>query len=170
MVTSTVPDDPRTSPGPERGSDRSPTALGAARLQRAGLRDALVALEAAVAAPLPGRVGAWGRTVHDALATLTAAFERHLAVTEGSEGLFQEILLSSPRLEQSVAAVRDEHRSLGMQLSEVTTAARILDPVPQAAAELRETALGLLAAFVRHRQRGSDLVYEAYATDIGGSE
>jgi hypothetical protein len=33
---------------------------------------------------------------------------------------------------------------------------------------IRERANELMRELVLHRQRGSDLVYEAYATDIGG--
>jgi hypothetical protein len=33
---------------------------------------------------------------------------------------------------------------------------------------VRQRADELLAALSRHRQRGADLVYEAYATDLGG--
>jgi hypothetical protein len=33
---------------------------------------------------------------------------------------------------------------------------------------VRDLGMALLASLVRHRQRGSDLVYEAYAVDIGG--
>ena len=33
---------------------------------------------------------------------------------------------------------------------------------------LREQALGILAGIVRHRQRGADLLYEAYDVDVGG--
>jgi hypothetical protein len=36
---------------------------------------------------------------------------------------------------------------------------------PQA---LRDGLTDLLAELVRHRQRGADLVYEAYSVDIGG--
>jgi hypothetical protein len=34
----------------------------------------------------------------------------------------------------------------------------------------RRHALELMAALVRHRQRGADLVYEAYSVDIGGED
>jgi len=34
----------------------------------------------------------------------------------------------------------------------------------------REAINQLLALLARHRQRGSDLIYEAYAVDIGGSD
>ena len=33
----------------------------------------------------------------------------------------------------------------------------------------REACIQLLGRLVRHRQRTSDLIYEAYAVDIGGS-
>ena len=36
--------------------------------------------------------------------------------------------------------------------------------------DLRERATGLLGHLVRHRQRGADLIYEAYQTDIGGGD
>lgn len=177
MAPATAPDDPeaglagvpasaRTSGGGRAG----PTALGAARIERAGLHDALVALEAAVAAPVPGRVADWGRAVHEALVTVTAVFERHLAVTEGADGLFADIVQTSPRCARAVAAIRAHHRTLGTELAEATAHARTLDPVQDAAAGLREHVMRLLAAFIRHRQMGSDLVYDAYATDIGGSE
>ena len=36
--------------------------------------------------------------------------------------------------------------------------------------DLRERATELLGHIVRHRQRGADLIYEAYETDIGGGD
>jgi hypothetical protein len=36
------------------------------------------------------------------------------------------------------------------------------------AEEMRVELTALLAALARHRQRGADLVYEAYAVDLGG--
>ncbi len=35
-------------------------------------------------------------------------------------------------------------------------------------AAIREQALQLLTAIVRHRQLGADLLYEAYDVDVGG--
>ena len=36
--------------------------------------------------------------------------------------------------------------------------------------DVREEALGLLQAIARHRQRGADLIYEAYSVDIEGGD
>ena len=35
---------------------------------------------------------------------------------------------------------------------------------------MREHGTTVLGRIVRHRQRGADLIYEAYATDIGGGD
>ena len=37
-------------------------------------------------------------------------------------------------------------------------------------ADLRERGTDLLARLSRHRQRGADLIFEAYDTDIGGGD
>jgi hypothetical protein len=161
--------DPASATGEARPG-LTPRALQDVRLQRAGLHDAMVALEGALAAPMPGRVGAWGLAVHHALADLASAFERHLAVTEGSHGLFRDIIASAPRLSRAARDVQSEHELIGAQIREVTTAARMLDPVPEAATALREATVELVATLARHRQKGADLVYDAYSTDIGGSE
>ena len=39
---------------------------------------------------------------------------------------------------------------------------------PEWVERLRSVLTSLLVALARHRQRGADLVYEAYAVDIGG--
>jgi hypothetical protein len=36
--------------------------------------------------------------------------------------------------------------------------------------EVRERGTTLIAALVRHRQRGSDLMYEGYSVDMGGQD
>jgi hypothetical protein len=36
--------------------------------------------------------------------------------------------------------------------------------------EVRDRGNTLLSALIRHRQRGADLVYEAYTVDIGGQD
>ena len=148
----------------------STDAVQAARIGRAGLHDALVEVETAISAPVPGRVDLWRSTLHEALIMLDAAFERHLAITEGGGGLFEEIMASSPHLAHAVDEIRAEHRTIGDRIGEVMISTRSMDPVPWAATAVREQALGVLEALIRHRQRGADLVYDAYTIDIGGSE
>lgn len=148
--------------------DRDAT-LSEVRAQRADLWRHLVALEDAVATPMPGRVGAWAAQVHDALVDLAATFERHVAVTEGTDGLFASVRDKAPRLEGALERLRVEHEEIGATLANELRALRGLDngSGTDAAAHARERLTALLSLLSRHRQEGADLVYEAYAIDLG---
>jgi hypothetical protein len=140
--------------------------LRALRRQRADLRDSMSALERALAAPAPGRAGAWAERVHVALVELSADFREHVDVTEGPGGLYRGLLTTAPRLSNAVARLTREHA----QIADLVDAllARVSGPGGHAVDPVRDLGLALLGRLVRHRQRGSDLVYEAYAVDVGG--
>lgn len=145
--------------------DRS---LSEVRAQRADLWRHMVALEDAIATPMPGRVAAWAAHVHDALVDLAATLERHIAVTEGSPGLFSAVLDSAPRLEGAVDRLRIEHDEVSAALAGELRGLRGLDDASGlVASEARERLTALLSLLSRHRQEGADLVYEAYAVDLG---
>jgi hypothetical protein len=126
-------------------------------------------LESALAAPAAERSVIWGELVHQALVDLADDFVDHIEVTEGPEGLHQAILSGAVRLANAVNALAAEHAVITAEIAalvrrtEPPVAARDVDPT-------RERATGLLADLVRHRQRGADLIYEAYDTDIGGGD
>lgn len=150
----------------------SAAAVDQARSARADLRAALVTLEDAAAAPAPRRLEAWVMTVHDALVDLGAAFERHIAVTEGPDGLLERIKNEAPRLAAPVSALVDEHQQLRDRISETVDLARqAADRTdPGAADQVRQAVTDLMGTIVYHRQAGSDLVYEAYEVDIGAGD
>jgi hypothetical protein len=83
--------------------------------------------------------------------------------------LYDDIRATAPRLSHGVEMQESEHAEL---LAEVH---RLLDERdeglrdPEDVTAHREAVTRLLDLLARHRQRGSDLVYEAYAVDIGGS-
>jgi hypothetical protein len=143
--------------------------LDAVRLRRAELRETINLLEAALAAPATGRAVVWGEAVHAALVMIADDFVAHVEVTEGPGGLHQSIAAADPRLANAVAALTAEHATVSAEL-----AALVADSQPPVTAvdvaDLRERGTALLAHLIRHRQRGADLVYEAYATDIGGED
>ena len=145
------------------------TALHALALRRAELRESIGALEASLAAPASGRPVVWGERVHTALVTVAGDFREHIAVTEGDGGLHQAILAGDLRLANAVDALTSEHHLIGAEL-----AALVEDTEPPVTAEdapqVRERATRLLGIVVGHRQRGADLIYEAYQTDIGGGD
>ena len=149
---------------------RDTAALQAARAQRANLHHVLVALEAAIAGPVPGRSDAWAMEVHEALVEVGATFERHIAVTEGADGLFDEIVRSAPRLANAVESLKSEHNDIRHAISYMLVAIRQNEQDGTDTADIREATMSLLARLVRHRQHGADLVFEAYTVDIGGSD
>lgn len=134
------------------------------RSRRADLHAILVDLEKAAAAAAPGREGAWIDQVRAQLERVGPAFDDHIAATEGPDGLFDKVRRRSPRLDVQCRRLTEEHRTITKQLS--ATKAALDGDVGQ----VRTAILDLLRELVRHRQGGADLVYEAYAVDIGGSE
>ncbi|HKC28269.1 MAG TPA: hypothetical protein VKB75_09680 [Jatrophihabitans sp.] len=141
--------------------------LDAVRLRRAELRETLNLLEAALAAPARGREIIWGEAVHAALVMLADDFSAHVEVTEGPGGLHQAILAGDLRLANAVEALTAEHGQISKEIAGLVADSQA--PVTSDDAEdLRERSTGMLGHIIRHRQRGADLIYEAYATDVGG--
>jgi hypothetical protein len=135
--------------------------LSTARRHRAELLDTMHALERALAAPAaePG----WWPVVSDRLGALRSAFAEHRRVTEGTDGLYAELLEHAPRLAYRVRALGRDHHTLARGID--TVCSRVRSAAPE---DMRGWASNLLRDLSRHRQRGADLVYDAYATDIGG--
>jgi hypothetical protein len=127
------------------------------------------ALENAVAAPTPGRAADWAHAVHETLVQLGASFERHIAITERPEGLFEEITKAAPRLAGGVAKLAQEHREIREAVARAIDAVRDRSSVVpgNSLTEGREAVLDLINRLMRHRQRGADLIYEAYQVDVG---
>lgn len=144
-------------------------AVDAVRIRRAELRETLDVLERALAAPASARAVVWGEAVHAAVGRLAGEFALHIDVTEGPAGLHQTILLGDLRLANQVDALAAEHEAIASDIAELAAASET--PVaPADVARLRDRGTSLLGRIVRHRQRGADLVYEAYQTDIGGGD
>jgi hypothetical protein len=141
--------------------------LESLRLHRAELRDSMTALEQSLAAPAADRVTVWTERVNVALVELSADFREHIAITEGPDGLYPGLLTTAPRLSNSVSILIAEH----VVITDLTNRLLALvgqEPAADGVDDVRDLATTLLAKLSRHRQRGADLVYEAYETDIGG--
>ncbi|MGZ5214044.1 MAG: hypothetical protein ACXWXM_10015 [Actinomycetota bacterium] len=146
-------------------------ALGEARKRRQTLHDAIVQLEMAISSPAAGRVAEWSGQVTKDMVGVRDAFEQHVIVTEKPSGLYEEIMELAPRLVGTVKRLQDEHPAI--EGSVVKLLARLeageVDgswPLDKARDDLQR----LMGAVVRHRQKGADLVWEAYNVDIGGTE
>ena len=137
------------------------------RRHRAELRDSMSALEAALAAPASADRARWSGRVHAALLELAGDLREHVDLTEGPTGLYRDVETTAPRLADAVAGLTRDHGLIGDQveklLGRVAAADGVTDPE-----RVRGLGTALLGRLVRHRQRGSDLLFEAYQFDIGG--
>ncbi len=146
-------------------STRDQAALEALRLRRAELRQSMSVLEFAMAEPaLIGRER-WAGRVHVALVELSADLREHVEVTEGEAGVHSDVLAAAPRLAGAVARLAREHVQISDLLDDLL--ARTSGPEPRVD-QIRRRGTTLLGLLVSHRQRGSDLLYEAYEFDAGG--
>ncbi|MGH3329840.1 MAG: hypothetical protein ACRDPJ_00925 [Nocardioidaceae bacterium] len=141
--------------------------LESLRRHRAELRESMSALEQALAAPAPIDPARWAQRVHVALVELSADFREHIDITEGPDGLYREVLATAPRMSGAVAQLTREHVLTTNLIDELL--ARVSTPEHGEDVEsVRALGTALLGRLVRHRQRGSDLVYETFEFDIGG--
>jgi hypothetical protein len=136
-------------------------AVRAAKGRRIELKRALSDVEVAAAAPAPD--ANWRNTLLESLEQLNSALEQHAEEVESTGGLLDEIVEKAPRLHNRVVRQRQEHVVLIDQTLAIITATR----TGRDAGEVRAEVLDALIAISRHRQHGSDLVYDAYTIDIG---
>jgi len=143
-------------------------ALEAAARRRRELRDALVAFEDAISSPVRDRE-TWRGEVTGDLEALRQAFDDHVAETEHAGGLYDEMEQIAPHLAGKARRLREEHPQIAATLAD--GAARLASPLaPTTDVDaLRDDLQRLMGRIVRHRQHGADLVWEAYAVDIGAA-
>jgi hypothetical protein len=137
--------------------------LQVARRHRAALLREIHLFEHAIASP--GGGPGWSERVSTRLRALRSAFAEHIVVTEGEDGLYAELLEHAPRLHRRVQVLIREHAAIAVSMSALQ---RRADLPGSRVDELRRCGGEVLRALSRHRQRGADLVYDAYETDIGG--
>ena len=138
------------------------------RQHRRGVRRASIDLEEALARPAGQEAGHWYGEVAGHVRALAEAFRHHAQQSEGPEGLLPQIVEAQPRLVPAVQAVKREHQVLLDAISRLEAAAS-----PSGGADVpgvREDALRLLHDVAVHRQRGSDLIYQAYYIDVEGGD
>jgi len=152
----------RTNPGPDTDL------LLEVRRRRAELRSSMGGVERVLASPArAGGSEGWTARLHTALTALSDAFREHVAITEGPGGLYRELAEQSPRLAHAVDRLAGEHGEITRRLEELLVRTETNDATP-GVAQVRRTGTDLLVVLMRHRQRGADLVFEAYDLDIGG--
>jgi hypothetical protein len=152
--------------------DELTPALSEARQRRATLHDALVHLEIAISSPAAGRIPEWTGQVTKEVVGVRDAFEQHVLVTERPGGLYEEIIMRAPRLDGTIRRLKDEHPEIGEKVGEMLARLDHAEigshawPLESARDDLQR----FIGTVIRHRQKGADLVWEAYNVDIGGTE
>ena len=143
-------------------------ALEAAARRRRELREALVDFEDALASPW-GDIEGWRREVTEHFEALRQAFAVHVAETEHPGGLYDEMAQLAPHVAARAKRLRADHPRIIEALAE--GAARLQGPLASEADvdAVRDDLERIMFRIVRHRQGGADLVWEAYAVDIGAA-
>ena len=137
------------------------------RRHRSELRESVAAVDLALEAPI-ARGGMWRERVRAALAELAHDFDDHVALTESPGGIYDRARHNAPRLAGRVTRLLAEHQDLREAIHgylAVLEHGGTMADLPV----FREELTVLVGRLVRHRQKGGDLVYEAYDVDLGGS-
>jgi hypothetical protein len=147
------------------GAGNSTPRVETVRATRHSLAKTMTDLESAVTSP--AFAAGWWDAVAHAIDELGAALEEHISATESKNGLLAEILDQAPRLAMELGLIEEEHAGLEESLAQAQLTLRgameigCSDPEPS-----RSRVMTLLGRLSLHRQRGADLVYEAYNVDI----
>lgn len=144
--------------------------LQAVRQRRRSLHRSMANLENALAAPAVGRIAEWLPEVRAAITELQDCIRSHIGATEGPDGFHAEIVTAAPRLSHLVEISVHEHLRIVDLIAELLTLADQLPSRADVVADVRETGTALIGLLARHRQRGADMIFEAYQADLGGQD
>ena len=142
--------------------------LDAVRTRREALYEAVVGLEDALATPI-GDGSKWRLRVAMAIDHATIRIEEHAKQTEAKGGFLERVIQEVPRLQRRVNQLKVDHERLEKEVDALRLSISLVDDdkIPGQAVGIRNQAIELLGQLTRHRQRGADLIYEAYQVDIG---
>lgn len=144
----------------------TPDILKQTQQRREALKEGMDAMERVVASPAAHDPGRWRAGLKETAAALGSALSEHVRVTEGTDGLFEQVMADAPRLAYAVERLREEHVRLKSEVE------HLLADIERngRADDLVRAAVELLTQLSLHRHTGADLVYEAYSVDLGGTD
>jgi hypothetical protein len=130
------------------------------------LRPLISGVRLALATPAAGTVHVWVERLEAALVDLSARL-RALHLADEPAGSSHDVLTTAPRLSNAVGHLTREHVEI-IRLVDSMLARLDQDDSTMDVERTRHLGLALLDRLNHHRQRGSDLLFEAYLGDIGG--
>ncbi|MCP4963751.1 MAG: hypothetical protein GY926_00770 [bacterium] len=131
--------------------------------QRSQLGDAMQRVEEAAAAPAARE--SWAADLSEQLRKLETAFDQHIIEVQSPTGILNQVVDQAPRLQNAAEHLKREDDRIAKSIDDVIAAATGSGDL---VVDLRESVMEVLVDLSRHRQQGADLLYEAYAVDIGG--
>lgn len=160
-------DDKHQASAASRDQQRT-AATQASRHDRRRMREAMHALEDALASSSPSREAHWMKRVAEAAGELAERMQGQSDEFHTEAGILSDIIADAPRLEPRVRRLREQHSSALKTLMDLVMIARSERPFnDEDVAEIR-TKLGDVLLTIRNLHAvESDLVYEAYNVDIG---
>ncbi len=111
----------------------------------------------------------WAKSLHAALAQLSAAYQRHSDAAEGPGGTLDVVMEKRPGLEKAVRIQRREHADLQAEINEIRD--RLAADIANATVDpgtFRWQVAPVQDAVRRHMARANDLLFEAFTHDEGG--
>jgi len=148
---------------------RNREVLNAVRVRRDRLYEAILDLERALAVPAGGHPREWADATGAAVDRLGTVLESHVADTEADGGFFDDVRDHAPQLLHAVEQIQAEHGPL-IEATAVVSA-RLGGVVGDADVDdVRDEAVELIRRLLRHRQRGVELVYDAYSVDVSAAD
>lgn len=107
----------------------------------------------------------WHGEVRTATETLARTIDEHVVEAEAPHGFLDQITDEAPYLSRRAEALRREHPDLQ------ATAGQVLADWPDGdRAAVRAHVAPLLRAAQRHRERGTELLLDAYALDLSAGD
>ncbi len=138
------------------------------RLRRAELGESMGALEGVLKESVAD-LAHWQERLRAALLEMHHDLVTHIEVTERPGGLYDSLREEAARLAGTLRRLQGEHPGLLAATDDLL--ARVAEGTEFAAGELTDVTAqvkDLLRRLGHHRQRGADLIFEAYQLDVGG--
>ena len=120
-----------------------------------------------LAAAAPSAKESWLGDLQQSLQQLETEFTTHVDRVQAPDGLLEGIVDTAPRLQLVVEQTRKNHVAVSRSIAEALEMTRSEDANAKHD-DIRDATMAVLVALARHRQKGADLIYDAYDIDIGG--
>lgn len=143
-----------------------PAYLERVRAQRAELQESFLAVDEALETSAERADGL--QRLHTALLELAHDFADHVDLTERPGGLHETVTRRASRLSPAVRRLSEDHRALHGELTDII--GRLEESAVDDLETVRQELTALVYRLLRHRQRGGDLIYEAFGVDLGGGD